>query len=121
MAEAIYADYVLLVEGPLEKILFEIVMGKKCPDYELKGGYILEVNGISFKEYKKILDKLGIITIIKTDNDLRYNKNKKEYNYLGLNRALSLIDGGKVNNVLYDVLNFEKDKKMIYMKQYQIR
>ncbi|MFR7644166.1 ATP-dependent nuclease [Eubacterium sp.] len=119
LAEAIYADYVLLVEGPSEKILFELIMENKCPDYELKGGYILEVNGISFKEYKKILDKLGIITIIKTDNDLKYNKNKKEYNYLGLNRALSMTDSRKVSNVPYEISKFEDNKKMIQEKVFR--
>lgn len=69
LVEAIYADYVLLVEGPSEKILFETIMSKKCPEYELLGGYILVVNGISFKEYRKILENLNVITIIRTDND----------------------------------------------------
>jgi len=111
LAEAIYADYVLLVEGPSEKILFETIMAIKCPEYELLGGYILEVNGINFKVYKQILDKLGVIVIVKTDNDLMYNKDKKEYNHLGLNRALSLIGEGNVKNEAYlDYSTFEKDK-----------
>ncbi|SEW20480.1 ATP-dependent nuclease [[Clostridium] fimetarium] len=118
LAEAIYADYVLLVEGPSEKILFETIMCTKCPAYELLGGYILEVNGISFKEYIKILSKLNVITIIKTDNDLKYNKDKKEYNHLGLNRALSIADENKVNNVLYNPTQFEIDKMGIQTQIY---
>lgn len=80
LAEAIYADYVLLVEGPSEKILFETIMSRKCPDYELLGGYILVVNGINFKQYRSILKELGIKVIVKTDNDLKYAKKNKEYN-----------------------------------------
>lgn len=120
LAEAIYADYVLLVEGPSEKILFETIMATKCPGYELLGGYILEVNGISFKEYRKILNKLNVVTIIKTDNDLKYNKDKKTYNHLGLNRALSTIGEEKIDNVSYASSNFEKDKKDLQVKIFDI-
>lgn len=118
LAEAIYADFVLLVEGPSEKTLFETIMSTKCPAYELLGGYILEVNGISFKEYRKILSKLNVITLIKTDNDLKYNKDRKEYNHLGLNRALSIADENKVNNVSYNPAQFEKDKMGIQKQIY---
>lgn len=113
LAEAIYADYVLLVEGPSEKILFETIMSRKCPDYELLGGYILEVNGISFGPYRRILKDLGVKVIVKTDNDLKYAKKNKEYNHLGLNRALSLIEDTPLENVKYDPDKFEKEKKQI--------
>jgi putative ATP-dependent endonuclease of the OLD family len=120
LAEAIYADYVLLVEGPSEKILFETVLQKKCPEYELLGGYILVVNGISFKEYRKILEKLNVITIIRTDNDLKYNKNGKSYNYLGLNRGLSTISEPEVSNTLCDKKKFDLEKKKIQEKIYDV-
>ncbi|MDD4370839.1 MAG: AAA family ATPase [Anaerostipes sp.] len=120
LAEAIYADYVLLVEGPSEKILFETIMSKKCPEYELLGGYILVVNGISFKVYRKILEKLGVVTIIRTDNDLKYNKKGKSYNYLGVNRGLSTIGGEEVLNTPYDKNKYDKEKKQIQEKIYDI-
>ncbi|MDD4759817.1 MAG: AAA family ATPase [Bacteroidaceae bacterium] len=120
LAEAIYANYVLLVEGPSEKILFDTVMSFKCPDYELKGGYILVVNGINFKEYRKILDKLNVVTMIKTDNDLKYNKKKKNYNHLGLNRGLSTIGEAEVENVSYTGIKFDKDKKSIQLMIFDV-
>lgn len=113
LAEAIYADYVLLVEGPSEKILFETIMNKKCPDYELLGGYILVVNGINFKQYSKILKELGIKVIVKTDNDLKYAKKNKEYNHLGFNRVLPLIKEEKIENVKCAPEEFEREKKQI--------
>lgn len=113
LAEAIYADYVLLVEGPSEKILFETIMSKKCPDYELMGGYILVVNGINFGQYRRILRALGIKVIVKTDNDLKYAKKSSEFNHLGLNRVLPLINENKIANVKYDPKKFEKEKKKI--------
>lgn len=118
LAEAIYADYVLLVEGPSEKILFETIMKEKCPQYELFGGYILVVNGISFKSYRNILHELSVKTIIKTDNDLKYNKNKNEFNHLGLNRALKIIMEEDICNVKYDKNKFETEKINIQKRIY---
>ncbi len=94
LAEAIYADVVLLVEGPSEKILFERILREKHERYESLGGYILEVDGINFKEYYKVLTELGIKVIVKTDNDLQKVKGKNECNKIGVNRCLRLI--GKV-------------------------
>lgn len=118
LAEAIYADYVLLVEGPSEKILFETIMSRKCPDYELMGGYILVVNGINFRQYRSILRALGIKVIVKTDNDLKYAKKSREYNHLGFNRVLPLINERKIANVKYDPKKFERDKKQIQESVY---
>lgn len=98
LANAIYADYVLLVEGPSEKILFETILAERCENYEALGGYILEVDGINFLEYYTILQKLGISILVKTDNDLKLNEKKKEYNYLGLNRCLRLINEKEIPN-----------------------
>lgn len=114
LADAIYADVVLLVEGPSEKILFEKVLKEKCSQYESLGGYILEVDGIDFSEYYKILNKLGVITIVKTDNDLKLNEKKREFNLLGLNRCLVLIGKKKLKNHKgIDCSTFETTKKKI--------
>ena len=91
LAEAIYADVVLLVEGPSEKILFERILKEKCERYESYGGYILEVQGINFKDYHKVLSELGIKVIVKTDNDLKKIKNKNECNLLGVNRCQRIV------------------------------
>lgn len=99
LAEAIYADVVLLVEGPSEKILFERVLIEKCERYESLGGYILEVDGISFKEYYCVLIGLGIKVIVRTDNDLKYNKSNRELNLLGINRCLTLLGKDKKANL----------------------
>lgn len=119
LAEAIYADVVLLVEGPSEKILFERIMKEKFERYESHGGYILEVDGINFKEYTKVLTELGIKVIIKTDNDLKLDRKNKECNLLGLNRGLKIAKLKKrPNKTGIDVEKFEKDPK--YKKNIQI-
>lgn len=114
LAEAIYADTVLLVEGPSEKILFERILKEKCERYESFGGYILEVDGINFIEYYKVLTELGINVIVKTDNDLKKVKSKNECNLLGINRCRRLINKEEkrnINNI--DASRYEKDTKYV--------
>lgn len=114
LAEAIYADVVLLVEGPSEKILFERILKDKCERYESLGGYILEVDGINFKEYYTILTALGIKVIIKTDNDLKKVKGKNECNLLGINRCQRLIQRREFPN-LGDIDPVKYDKDLSYI------
>nr|WP_285860386.1 MULTISPECIES: AAA family ATPase [Paenibacillus] len=110
LAEAIYADVVLLVEGPSEKILFERILKDKCERYESFGGYILEVDGINFNEYYTVLIALGIKVIVKTDNDLKKVKGKTECNLLGINRSQRLIGEKERKNLCgIDSTKYEKD------------
>ncbi len=89
LSEAIFADRVLLVEGPSEQILFEKVLSVVNPFYEADGIYILSVNGIGFEAYFAVLDKLKILNVVKTDNDLRAAKNG--YSVLGFSRCNNYI------------------------------
>jgi putative ATP-dependent endonuclease of the OLD family len=92
LSNALFAEKVLLIEGPSEKVLFEKVLSEAYPDYELNGGFILEVNGTAFKHYVDTLKSLDITTIIKTDNDLRAKKGKRStFEVFGLNRCLKLL------------------------------
>lgn len=102
LAEAIYADVVLLVEGPSEKTLFERILHDKCERYESLGGYILEVEGINFKEYYDVLIALGINVIVRTDNDLKLYEKKGEVSLLGVNRCLKLLERKKKTNITID-------------------
>jgi putative ATP-dependent endonuclease of the OLD family len=120
LAEAIYADVVLLVEGPSEKILFERILKDKCERYESFGGYILEVNGINFKEYYTVLTALGIKVIVKTDNDLKKVKGKTECSLIGINRCQRLISRKERENLSgIDPTRYEKDSSyQIERKRY---
>ena len=91
LSEAIFADRVLLVEGPSELTLFEKVLSCINPFYEADGTYILAVGGIGFEKYFVILDELHIDSVIKTDNDLRYVKSTKTYSLLGFSRCNKII------------------------------
>lgn len=89
LAEAIFANKVLLVEGPSEYALFNKVLTVMHPFYEADGVYILPINGIAFDKYSHILDDLEIFNVIKTDNDLRSADGK--YSVLGFSRCNSII------------------------------
>ena len=92
LAEAIFADKVLLVEGPSEIVLFEKVLSIIEPLYESEGTCVLAVGGVGFIPYYSILKQLNIKTLIKTDNDLRRIKGKRKYSLLGFIRLNNLID-----------------------------
>lgn len=91
LVEAIFADKVLLAEGPSENVLFGKILSEINPFYEADGIYILPVGGFGFKSYYEILDALQIDIIIKTDNDLRKIKGKEEYSVLGFSRLNNYI------------------------------
>lgn len=91
LSEAIFANKVLLVEGPSEYILFSKILSVVHPFYEADGIYILPVNGVGFSIYYSILDELEIFNVIKTDNDLRAVKGKGTYSVLGLSRCNKYI------------------------------
>ena len=91
---ALFSERVLLIEGPSEYVLFEKVMNEINSNYELDGGYILQVNGTYFKTYFDAFKDLNIKIIVKTDNDLRASTAKNsdsEYELLGINRCVGLI------------------------------
>lgn len=89
LSEAIFADRVLLIEGPSEQILFEKILSVISPFYESNGGYMLVVDGIKFPKYREILSKLCIHHAIKTDNDLRCVNG--EYSVIGFMRCNGYI------------------------------
>lgn len=118
LIEAIFANKVLLVEGPSEYALFSRVLSVMHPDFEVDGIYILPVNGITFAAYRDILLKLKIKVVLKTDNDLRKSSDKTsgltKYSVLGFSRvneytkriklpADAITEGGvRAKRALYD-------------------
>ncbi len=92
LAEAVFSNKVLLVEGPSEQLLFDKILSVITPYYEVAGMYILPVNGIDFKQYQPILKKLGIHCVIKTDNDIQWRENIGYY-ALGFSRVNNLVNG----------------------------
>lgn len=101
---ALFSERVLLIEGPSEKVLFEKVMNEVNSDFELDGGYILQVNGTYFSTYFEALNGLNIITIVKTDNDLKAKKgHTNKYELLGINRCNKLIKNEILSDINIDI------------------
>lgn len=92
LSEAIFADKVLLVEGPSEEALFGKVLSTKNGFYEADGIYILQAGGFGFKLYINILKQLKIRCVVKTDNDLRKSKGHSDYSVIGFTRINGLIE-----------------------------
>ena len=119
LSEAIFAEKVLLVEGPSQKILFERVLTDLAPKYECKGRYILKVYGVAFKTYYEILNKLGIKCLIKTDNDLKYYETDGKIEFAGINRGAEIAGISKKNkralNTIISKTQFDSERK-----QYQL-
>lgn len=93
LATALFADKVLLVEGPSEKVLFEKILEEVHPTYELDGGFLLDVSGIKFKPYVEVLRGLNITVFVKTDNDLKSKRNQpKIFDLIGIQRCLNLLE-----------------------------
>ncbi|MDY5481553.1 MAG: AAA family ATPase [Veillonella caviae] len=91
LAEAIFANKVLLVEGPSEELLFNRVLLSVKPNYEALGLYILSIHGIYFDKFIEVLNPLGITCIVKTDNDINAVQNKSYYLPAGFKRCNKLL------------------------------
>lgn len=116
LATALFANKVLLIEGPSERVLFEKVLEETYPTYELNGGYILEVDGVKFKPYYKVLRALNIKAIVKTDNDLKAKRgNGTQFDLIGFNRCLDLIDENKMEHVVIDYSSKDENNKIVWM------
>lgn len=115
LIEAIFADKVLLVEGPSEEILFDKVLSTLNPFYQVDGIYILVTNGIDFKPYVDILNNLKIPFFLKTDNDLKKSGKKEKYRPIGFSRINKIIGEEKLP-MDYVSDNKVEDKRMLYEK-----
>lgn len=113
LSEAIFADKVLIVEGPSEEILFDRVLRVINPFYQTEGIYILQALGVGIKKYKDILEELKIKIYIKTDNDLRKANGNSKYSVIGFSRVNNLI-GEKLLPVEQVDNNSVEDKRKLY-------
>lgn len=68
-AEAFFADYVILVEGPSEEMLYRTLASQIGIDLDRLNISVLCVNGVDFVTYVKILEAMEIRWSIRTDND----------------------------------------------------
>ena len=114
VAEMLYYNNVLLIEGDSEKYFYSLLMSKDnefCNEINKKRFGICAVDGIAFKTIKELLEKLGINVFIKTDNDIFKVPRREEYRYAGLERCIQFLnDDAK-----------EKLKKLLDRKELEFR
>lgn len=68
-SDIFFADAVILVEGPVEKMLIPHFIRHNYPELNSKYITILEIGGSHAHKLKPLIDDLGIITLIITDID----------------------------------------------------
>lgn len=95
IAEMMYYDKVLLIEGESEKYFYSYLLSQDQNFRDIIFGNnigIFSVNGIAFKKIKELLEALGIKVYIKTDNDIfRVPFNNGSYYYAGITRCISYL------------------------------
>lgn len=92
LAHCLFVERVLLVEGPSEKVLFDWILDNIKLSTSLKSKiYVLNVVGVDFKRYLDILLNLGIEVILKTDNDVKKNRNTT-HSAIGFNRCVEAFN-----------------------------
>lgn len=112
LGEALFANKVLLVEGPSEYALFSKILSVVDVNYEVDGVYILPVNGIAFKAYRDILLGLKIKVVLKTDNDLRKVRGTTgDYSVLGFSRVNQYSTVTKLPETQISITTDEVDAK----------
>lgn len=91
-AEAFFSDYVILVEGPSELILYKTLAKQITIDLDRLNVSVLSVEGVGFNTYIKILDALEIEWGLRTDNDIMKIPRVNGYRYAGIERGLSFLE-----------------------------
>lgn len=85
-----FSNYVFLVEGRSEEILYKELLNQLGISLEKYNVAIISVEGVGFEPYTKLLDTLEIPYVVRTDNDIIYNHNK--YYYSGVSRLIKIYN-----------------------------
>ena len=85
-----FSSGVFLVEGVSELLLYKYISDKLDINLEKYNIMIVPVDGIGFKPYAKLLDRLSIPYAVRTDNDIVINSKNKKIYYSGINRLIDL-------------------------------
>jgi putative ATP-dependent endonuclease of OLD family len=111
-AEAFFSDYVILVEGPSELLLFKTLAKQLGIDLDRLNVSVLCVEGVDFITFIKILNAMCIEWSMRTDNDILKIPKKAEYRFAGIERALKCLIGG-CNLNAEDKKTVEDNKKLL--------
>lgn len=87
-AEAFFADYVILVEGPSEEMLYRTLASQLKIDLDRLNISVLCVNGVDFVTYIKILEAMEIRWSVRTDNDEIAVPRTNQIRFAGIERGI---------------------------------
>jgi putative ATP-dependent endonuclease of OLD family len=91
-AEAFFADVVFLVEGPSEELFYKVLAKQTGIDLDRLNISILNVIGVGFGTFIKVLTALKIKWVTRTDNDVSKIPHRPEYRCAGVQRVVKFYD-----------------------------
>ena len=108
-----FSSGVFLVEGVSELLIYKYISSKLDINLEKYNIMIVPVDGIGFKPYAKLLDRLSIPYAVRTDNDIVINSKNKKIYYSGINRLIDLhnekiMKNDRISKEEFSNLNSEK-------------
>ena len=110
-AEAFFSDFVILVEGPSELILYKTMAKQIGINLDRLNVSVLNVEGVGFSTYINILDALEIEWVLRTDNDILKIPKVEGYRFAGIERGLSYLQQSyKIEKEDKEVIDQNKDK-----------
>ena len=115
-AEAFFADYVILVEGPSELLLYKTMASQLGIDLDRLNISVLNVEGVDFLTYIKILNAMEIEWSMRTDNDILKIPKKDEYRFAGVERAVTCLEAGCI---IEDVDKKEIDNRKKFLRGFK--
>ena len=111
-AEAFFSGVVFLVEGPSEVLFYKALANKTGIDLDKLNISILMVDGVGFSVFIKLLDALKIKWVLRTDNDIFKIKEKEEYRFAGVQRAVDFYRSYCKSNKKIDKIISENEEKL---------
>ena len=115
IAEMIYYDTVVLLEGYSEKYFYNMlsIKDENFNKYLTKHRIgLYSIGNVAFQKTKELLNALGIKVYIKTDNDITKVKNSNKYRYTGLKRAYKYLSNVNKNKIL-TILSITNEEELL--------
>lgn len=109
-AETFFSDFVILVEGPSEMILYKTLAKQIGLDLDRLNISVMSVEGVGFTTYVQILNALDIKWAIRTDNDISQIPRTGGYRYAGIERGLSFLNLISIDPVDKTIVNSLEEK-----------
>lgn len=92
-SEVFFADAVLLVEGPSERLFYTALANAIELDLDHLNISIIAVNGVGFLRYVEICRKLNVPFAMRTDNDIFHDENNGKSRFAGVLRGVRVAEG----------------------------